>query len=148
MNQFVIVFIVGFVIGTLISTLIIRKILYTRYEKKVIEKCELHQRFPKTWSSGMIEYYYRNQAEQMLKFIDYRRTTYPNRARGSAAPTETDWIGLFRLFRNCNSLGMVVKLECISEDGEDLEKDPEMAEIEIQKMRNRLWPDMHEGFRF
>lgn len=95
----------------------------------------------------MQDFYYRNQAENMLKYIDWRRKVYGVKQIYSRV-TDTDWLSLFRLFSQCNALGIIVKLECIGEDGQGLEKDPELAQIEIQKLRNRLFPDIYAGFSF
>lgn len=139
----IIIFFIGVIVGALVSFILLR----IWANKQVYKRCELHKRFPKEWRSDMQDFYYRNQAENMLKYIDWRRKVYGVKQIYSRV-TDTDWLSLFRLFSQCNALGIIVKLECIGEDGQGLEKDPELAQIEIQKLRNRLFPDIHAGFSF
>lgn len=143
MEIYIIIFVAGAIVGALVTFVLLK----SWANSQVYKRCEMHKRFPKEWRSDMQDFYYRNQAENMLKYIDYRRRVYGNKQTFSRV-TDSDWLSIFRLFSQCNALGMIVKLECIGEDGQGLEKDPELAQIEIQKLRNRLYPDIHAGFSF
>lgn len=147
MMSYVIVFAVGLLVGVLLTFFFAKKWA----DKEVRKRCEIHSRFPKSWSSEDQEYYYKNAAEQMIRYVDERglsfRGCWGMGSHGHMIPDE-DWLTLFEFFRTIHSMGLGIKLYELRADGEDLEQDPKKAKYELWQMRHGLYPDIHAGFTF
>lgn len=146
---YIIVFAVGLLAGVLLTLLFAQSWINTQ----VYKRCEIHSRFPKSWSTDDCDYYYKNTAEQMIKYLDFRGRTY--RGTWSASfgrqPSVMDndqWLTICSFIRMIHSMGLTVKIYELTKDGGDLEKDPTRARYEIWEARHKLYPDIHAGFTF
>lgn len=147
--SYVIVFAVGLLVGVLLTFFFAKKWA----DKEVRKRCEIHSRFPKSWSTGDCDYYYKNTAEQMMEYLKWRSHTYSGTWRAALgvhpSPMDGDqWLTICSFIRMIHSMGLAFKIYELTEDGGDLEKDPERARYEIWQMRQKLWPDRHAGFTF
>lgn len=143
--SYVIVFAVGLLVGVLLTFFFAKKWA----DKEVCKRCEIYNRFPKSWSSSDQEFYYKNAAEQMIRYVKERSMSFGGWSwNGQHGIPDCDWLVICSMFRTLHSMGLGIKIYELNTDGQDLEQDPKKAQYELWQMRNQLYPDIHAGFTF